>query len=443
MSAIICRFMFVVSSCAGLFGCGGCQPTSAQTTVATKGVDSEEPPARVTTVKPQRKILERRSEQPGEIAAFEETPLYAKVAGYVQAVNVDIGDRIKQGQALVVLSVPELVEETRQKAALVVQAQSQITQANAAVEVARAAGETALAKVSAAQAAISRTMADVERWKSETGRINELAEKSAVTRKVADETLQQLRVAEAGKLEAEAQVVSAKAGVVEAKAKLTAAKADVEAANARLAVAQADHDRAQVFVEYATIKAPYDGTVNQRLVHSGYYVQPATTGRDEPLLVVSHSDTVRVVVHVPEADAGLTKLGAPATIRVQSLNNKQFAGAVKRVASAMDEKTRTLRAEIDLENRIGELVPGMYCYATLVLGHRSDALVIPAAAVMFDQDKASCLVVDNGHIVRVPIETGIRTRAEVEVVSGLTGNEAVVPKNPANFHEGQRVETIN
>ena len=296
--------------------------------------------------------MERRCEQPGEIAAFEETPLYAKVAGYVQAVNVDIGDKIKQGQTLAVLSVPELVEELKQKAALVVQAQSQIAQANAAVEVAQAAIETAEAKVAAAQAAIARTTADVDRWKSESARINELADRSAVTRKVADETLQQLRVAEGAKLEAEAQVKSAKAGVVEAQAKLTAAKADVEAANARLAVAQADHDRTQALTEYATIKAPYDGTVNQRIIHTGFYVQPATTGRDQPLLVVFHSDIVRVVVYVPEADAGFTKLGEPATIRVQSLDNKHFTGAVKRVACALDEKTRTLRAEIDLENRI-------------------------------------------------------------------------------------------
>src|SRR6185437_16216236 len=100
--------------------------------------DSQEPPARVAVIKPQRKLLERRCEQPGEIAPFEETPLYAKVAGYVQTVNVDIGDKIKQGQTLAVISVPELVEELKQKVALVVQAQSQIAQANAAVEVAQA-----------------------------------------------------------------------------------------------------------------------------------------------------------------------------------------------------------------------------------------------------------------------------------------------------------------
>ena len=440
---IVLSILSGAAFCQVLICSGGCQPTSAQSPAANKATDSAEPPARVATVKPQRKALERRSEQPGEIAAFEQTPLYAKVAGYVQAVNVDIGDKIKQGQPLAVLAVPELVEEAKQKTALVVQAQSHITQANAAVEVAQAAIESATAKVAAAQAAIARTNADVDRWKSETSRINELAERSAVTRKVADETLQQLRVAEGAKLEAEAQVVSAKAGVVETQAKLTAAKADVEAANAHLAVAQADRDRTQALVAYATIKAPYDGTVNQRNIHNGFYVQPATTGRDEPLLVVSHSEVVRVIVYVPETDAGFVKLGAPATIRVQSLDNKPFTGAVKRVASALDEKTRTLRAEIDLENRAGELLPGTYCYVSIVLGKRADALVIPSTAVMFDGDKASCFVVAGGQIARVPIEIGLRTRADVEVLSGLYGEEAVVPKNPTTLHEGQRAEAIN
>ena len=217
-------------------GCQGqpnVQPQSPAVDAAS-ATDAREPPARVAVIKPQRKLLERRCEQPGEIAALEETPLYAKVAGYVQSVNVDIGDKIKQGQTLAVLAVPELVEELKQKGALVVQAQSQIAQANAAVDVAQAVVETAEAKVAAAEAAIARTTADVNRWKSELARVNELADRSAVTRKVADETLDQLRVAEGAKLEADAQVKSAQATVRETQAKLSAAKADVEAANARL-----------------------------------------------------------------------------------------------------------------------------------------------------------------------------------------------------------------
>jgi RND family efflux transporter MFP subunit len=426
---------------------GGCQDqTSAQSkppgAESSAAAQSDEPPARVTVIKPQRKTLERRCEQPGEIAAYEETPIYAKVAGYVQSVNVDIGDKIKQGQTLAVLSVPELMEELKQKEALVIQANSQVAQANAAVEVAKAAVETADAKLTGAQASVARTAAEIERWKSESSRVNELADRSAVTRKVADETLERLRVAQGDKQEADAQVKSAQATVRQAQANLTAAGADVTAANARLAVAQADRDRTKAMTEYATIKAPYDGTVNQRLIHTGHYVQPATTGRDQPLLVVLHSDVVRVVVYVPESDAGFAKQDEPATIRIQALENKQFDGVVKRVASALDPTTRTLRTEVELDNSAGQLVPGMYCYVSIVVAKRPDALVIPTTAVLADQGKQYCLTVADGRITRTPIEIGLRTANEVEVKSGLTGNEDLIPKNPASLHVGQRAEII-
>jgi len=417
----------------------GCQQSSAETEKKASDTASAEPPARVSVIKPQRKNLERRCDQPGEIVALEETSIYAKIAGYVQAVNVDIGDRITKDQPLVILSVPELMEELRQKDALVVQADAQIEQAKAAVEVAAAAIDSAQANVAAAQAAIMRTTAALERWKSESSRIDELAERSAVNRKVADETLEQFRVAQAAKQGAEAQVTSARAAAREAESKLTAAKADVVAAEARLTVAKADYARVKALSEYATIKAPYDGAVTQRLVHTGHFVQPATNGRDQPLLVVQHSDVVRVVAYVPESDAGHTKSGAAATIRVQSLD-KPLAGTVKRVASALDTATRTLRAEIELDNSAGQLSPGMYCYVSIVVAERKDALVIPIAAVLAEQGKSYCLAVADGRIVRTPVEVGLRAGGDVEVTSGLTGEEEIVPKNQSGLHEGQPAE---
>jgi len=419
---------------------GGCQQSSAQTEKKLPDASSSpEPAARVSVIKPQRKNLERRCDQPGEIMPLEETPIYAKIAGYVQSVNVDIGDRIKKDDPLVVLFVPELMEELKQKDALIAQADAQVQQAQAAVEVASAAIESAQANVAAAQAAITRTTAALERWKSESSRIDELAERSAVNRKVADETLEQFRVAQGAKQEAEAQVTSARAAGREAEAKLTAAKADVAAAEARLTVAKADYNRVKALTEYLAIKAPYDGAVTQRLVHTGHFVQPAVSGRDQPLLVVQHSDVVRVVVYVPESDAGYTKPGAPATIRVQSLD-KPLMGTVKRVASALDTATRTLRAEIELDNSAGQLSPGMYAYVSLLVAQKNDTLVIPTTAVLSEQRKSYCLTVADGTIVRTPIEIGLRAGGDLEVTSGLSGEEQIVPKNQSGLHEGQPAE---
>src|SRR5262249_33189394 len=154
-------------------GCAG--PTAAQ----TKGQDAG-PPPEVTTVKPERKTIRRTTDQPGQVKAFEETPLFAKISGYVVEPKVDIGDEVEKDQLLAELSVPEMDEELRQKESLVAQAQADVKQAEANFEAAQAAVNTAKAKVKVSQAAIQRAEADVARWTSELKRIEELAAAKAI-----------------------------------------------------------------------------------------------------------------------------------------------------------------------------------------------------------------------------------------------------------------------
>ena len=103
---------------------------------------------RVTAARPVRKTLRLESVQPGQIEAFEQTPLFAKLPGYVEKLHVDIGDRVEANQLLVELFLPELKDELRQKEAAVVQAQAEIELAAAAVRAAEAAVATAQANVS-------------------------------------------------------------------------------------------------------------------------------------------------------------------------------------------------------------------------------------------------------------------------------------------------------
>ena len=228
----------------------GCHGSSSDN---APGRDAGETAVRVAAIQPQRKTLERRVEQPGEIAAQEATPLYARVPGYVQSVLVDIGDKIKKGQTLAVLSVPELEQELNQKQSLHVQALSQVAQADAAVEVAKAAIDTAESKIAMAEAAVKKTQADVDRWKSEYDRVYKLTESSAINQKVADETLNQLRAAESNRAEAEAQVKSLQAMLRESQARHKAALANAKAAGARVDVATADTGRTQSMLDYAEI----------------------------------------------------------------------------------------------------------------------------------------------------------------------------------------------
>ena len=167
---------------------------------------------RVEVVKPERATIRRSTEEPGQIEAYEVTPIYAKVAGYVQKWNVDIGAKVKKGQVLAVLSVPELDAEAEQKMAMVEEAEAKLAQAKASEEVAQANLAGAQAKLAEVQAGIKRADADLARWQAEFKRVEQLLNERALTGSLLDETRSKLRSSESSREEVYAQVKTAEVG---------------------------------------------------------------------------------------------------------------------------------------------------------------------------------------------------------------------------------------
>jgi RND family efflux transporter MFP subunit len=387
----------------------------------------------------QRKTLTLTTTQPGRIEAFEETPLYAKTAGYVDEVLVDIGDVVRKDQTLVKLSIPELVDDVEQKEALIAQAEAEVKQAKAAVVAAIAAAESAQSKIKEMEAGIARAEADLDRWKSEHARIKELAERGSVTKKLEEETYSQLRSAEATTHEVAAKVQSAHTASYEAQANVGKAQADQGAAEARLRVAKADLAHAKTMLAYTQIKSPYDGTVTRREVDTGHFVQPASEGASKPLLVVAQTDKVRIFVNVPELEAPYVDAGDPAKLHIQALPASEFDATVVRSSWSLQESNRSLKAEIDIPNPQGVMRPGMYATATIELARREGALVVPATAIVRDADGTACMVVAGGKIVRRPVELGLRSGGEIEIVSGVDESHLIVLKQPEALKPGQSV----
>ena len=212
--------------------------------------------ARVTVVKPERMTIRRVSEEPGQIEATETTPIFAKLAGYVENIAVDIGDTVKKGQVLAELRVPETLADLNQKKAMIGEAQSDKKRDEAMVEVAEAGVNTAEAKVSEIQAGIRRAEADVARWRAEASRIEQLVRERAQTGSLLDETKNKLHSAEASQDEVKAQVRSAEAALSEAKAQRDKARSDVLSAIAHIEVARFEAERAEALASYANIVAP-------------------------------------------------------------------------------------------------------------------------------------------------------------------------------------------
>jgi HlyD family secretion protein len=421
------------------YGCrrGTAEPTSSSQSSAT--VD------RVTAGKPVRKTLKLTTTQPGRIEAFEEAPLYPKLAGYVQNVLVDIGDSVQKDQLLIKLSIPEMLDELKQMEALVAQADAGITQAEAAAKAAEAAAGTAEAQVTQAEAGVGRAAGEYDRWQAEHARMTELAASGSVTQKLVDETLNQSRAADAARQEAAANVKSAQAALREAQANVQKSRADLVAAAAHQQVAVANLARAKTMLAYAEIKAPFDGVITRRNIDTGHYVHPVTGGMTEPLLVIAQTDKVRVYVDVPEMEAPLVDAGDKAdtaVVHVQSLGGKGINGAVTRTSWSLDKSNRSLRAEIDLSNPGGILRPGMYGKVDILLDQRNDVLTLPLTAIVREGGDSYCCTIESGKIDRKRIDLGLRSGNEVEIRSGLDANQVVVFARADLLQQGQPVEVL-
>jgi RND family efflux transporter MFP subunit len=405
------------------------------------------PPIRVTTIRPERKTLVRTVELPGRVEAFEVAPLYAKVTGYVERMAVDIGDPIKgpqgnePGTVLCEILVPELREELAEKRALVAQAEAQVKQADAAVKLAEATVRSAEAKVREAQAAVAREEALCARWESEYERVSKLAETGALTKKLVDETKAELAAAEAACKEVTARIASVAAQQQEAIAGREKAQADAVAARSRQSVAEAEQRRLEAMFGFTVIRAPFDGVVVERNVHTGHLVQAGAGNGHRPLLTVMRIDPVRVFVDVPESDAVYVQAGTKARLKTPSLAGEPITGTVTRTSWSLNTTSRTLTAEVDLPNPDGRLRPGLYMQVELVVAELENTLSLPKIAIVTQDKQTYCFTVgSDGQVARVPVTLGLLAGSEFEIRSGLDGDENVIGVNAAAFREGQVVE---
>jgi RND family efflux transporter MFP subunit len=344
--------------------------------------------------------------QPGTIQAFEVTPVYSRIAGYVQKYRYNIGDQVKAGDILIDMWVPDLVEAHQQKVAAVHRASVQIEVTERARRAAAAKLETAKARVVSAEAGVKRAQASYTRWESETRRLDKLVTQRVLDVQVRDETYRQFEEASAARDQAHAMVDEATSARDQADADLDRARVDVEAARADLAVAQADERQAKVLLDYGQIKAPYDGVITQRNVSPGDYLEPGGGSNGRPLFVLEQNDPVRIFVGVPELASYFIHEGDTALIRFQAIPGITREGKVVRTGFSLNPTTRTLQTEIDLPNNGGHLHPGWYVTVTITVD-RKDVWTLPSDAIGFQgsQNYFVYLEVD-GKPVRTPVIVG-------------------------------------
>lgn len=340
----------------------------------------------------------------GEFIPYQEVDVLAKVAGYIRSINVDVGDRVHQGQVLATLEIPEMEDDLARAAAAIEQSASEAVRAEDDVHRAESTHEMAHLSLTRIENVAQR-------------------EKGLVPQQEVD----QVRSRD---LESEAQVA--------------AAKSNLAAARGRIRVMSADQARLKTMRKYETITAPFEGVVTKRFANQGAMIQAGIASQSQamPVVRVSQNNLLRLVLPVPESSVAKVAIGRSVTVRVAALG-RTFTGRVARFTGQLQVSTRTMDTEVEVPNPSLALIPGMYAEVDLEVQQHKDALVVPPDAV--DGSGAAARVFSispQGTIHIVPVKTGIETAHEVEILQGVNEGDMLVAGRRGGLKEGDRVTVI-
>ena len=337
----------------------------------------------------------------GEFQPYQEVELHAKVSGYIRGINVDIGDRVKNGQVIATLEVPELN-----------------------------------AQVAASQAGIRHSQSEITRSENEVtlAQANYVALHAAYT-----------RLSEASKrrpgLIAEQELDDSRAKDQDAEAKINVAKSALEAAKEQLGISRAENQRIQSLEDYSVVTAPFAGVVTMRYADAGSLIQAGTASNTQsmPVVKVAQSDLLRLRMPVPEGDVPFIKIGGDVNIKLQA-TGKTISGKIIRFTRELTTSTRTMLVEVDVPNPDLTLSTGMTAETTIVLQAQKNVLTVPAGAVLKGDGQAYVLIVDaENKVQKVPITLGIQGSDRVEVARGLSDHQSVIVSGQDNYQIGQIV----
>ena len=335
----------------------------------------------------------------GVFQPFQEIDVHGKVSGYIRRIYVDIGDRVRQGQTIAVLEVPELTAE-----------------------------------VAGAQAGIAQTQENIARLRNEVAR--EQAAYDAVHANYV--RLKQASDQQPGLVAAQ-ELDDALARDKTAAAQIDAAKSAVAAAQGQLGVARAENLRVSSLEQYATITAPYNGVVTMRYADTGSLIPAGTAeGLNQAVVRLAQSDVLRLRMPIPERDVPDVHIGSVVMVNVQA-TGQQFPATVVRFTRDVSNSTRTMLTEVDVKNPDLALTPGMYATVTFNLEEKNAALLVPASAVIQGDQPSVMLVDSNNRVEKRQVALGIAGANSQEVTAGLQPGDRIIIGGLSALQPGEEV----
>ena len=360
---------------------------------------------------------------PGTTTPLTEAYVYARANGYLKQRMVDIGDHVRRGQLLAVIDSPDLDQQVDQAREQLRQAEAQLSQQQTQLALARITVERY--RVLVAKGAVSRQEGDQQ----ETNYGAQVANVAAAARN-AEAFRDNLR--RDITLQSYERVTAPFAGIV------TARNVDVGSLISAQGSAGGNAGESSQSGSSALAMSNTGGVSGSPSTSA----TPANAGgQGGPLFTVSQVDRLRILVSVPEGYAGAVHTGMPAILHVQELPNAVFHGSVTRTAGSIDQNTRTLLTEVQVDNRDGRLLNGMYTVVTFASPEGQQSITIPGDAIAVRQDRNVVAVVENGKVQIRPVNVGRDYGPVVEVLSGLKEGDLIASSFTDQVHDGVQVKT--
>ena len=303
-----------------------------------------------------------------------------------------------------------------------------IALAKEVVEVAKANVAAAEARLEEAEAILDKYEAEVDRWDTEVNRLTRQVARDVIDPWILFESTNQLKSSIAALDKAKATIKRAKAELLARTGQARKDAGGVRVAEATLKVAESEERYAKAWVDYLTLNAPFAGVISARNANTFDFVQPTTgdptayylspdlspSGTAAPIYVVERLDIVRIFLDIPERDANFVNIGTKASVLARAFRDTELPATVTRTSWALNMKSRTLRAEVDLSNPEGQLLPGMYAYVKVII-ERPDVQALPLTALVHSGDQTFCWLYESGKAVRTEVETGVSDDKWIEV----------------------------
>jgi HlyD family secretion protein len=358
----------------------------------------------------------------GDILPLMQVDLIPKVSGYLERIDVHIGDIVKQGQVIAQIDRTDFLHKVREIDAKVAQAKAQLAE----IETGTRAEE-----LRQAEEAVKQAQSRFDNAKLQHERIEALYKREVISKKERDVADMDYTVAEAQLASSQQQLKLLREG----------ARQEVrDATQAKLREMEAILEQERNHLKDTKIIAPFRGEISRKYVDAGAFVSPSSP--PTPLVNLVHTETLKVVANVLEKDIPLLKPGMKAKIQVDSYPGRVFEGRVEKINSALDLSTRTLQAEIYIFNSDRSLKPGMFANVEVVLLEKPQTLVIPREAIIETGSEMSVFVVEGKQVFRKPITLGYEQDRLVEVLKGLNEGDQVVIKGQQLIKDGSTIRVI-